>query len=140
MGLDLSAMRVLAHLFAVILILPQLLLVAAVETLGHVIAGGTLRSLLMNVMDLIDLMFGWGGLAAIVGVLLLAGAGFFPGARPAAAICVIALALGSTADLTVRMGVQHALRESVLFLPALIAVGLSAWTMSRGAALAFSRG
>jgi hypothetical protein len=133
-------MRALAHLFALILILPQLLLVAAVETLGHVLAGGTLRSLLMNVLDAINLLFGWGGLAAIAGVLLLAGAGCFPSSRPAAAICVIALALGSTIDLTVRMGVQHALRESLLFLPALIAIGLSAWTMNRGAVLANSRG
>src|SRR6266498_1939016 len=101
-------MRAFALICAAVLLVPQLLIVAAFITLDHVTSGGTLRSFLTNVLALLDLLFGWGGIAAIVGALLLVGAGFHTRSRPAAAICLISLALYSTVDLTIRIGFRTA--------------------------------
>jgi hypothetical protein len=122
-------MRVLTYLCAAVLIVPQLMIVAAFETLDHVTAGGTLSSFLTNVMELLDLLFGWGGIVTVAAAVVLIGAGFSRRSRPGATLCVIALALYSTVDLTIRIGVLTAVREWLLFLPAMIAVGLCAWTL-----------
>ncbi|MEA2491105.1 MAG: hypothetical protein QOH21_2897 [Acidobacteriota bacterium] len=119
-------MRTLLHFCAAALIVPQLLLTTLFLALGHVTGGHTLGSLFMQTLELAGLLFGWGGLAVVLAVLLLLGAGFSDRARPFASAAIVLLVVGSTVALAM-MGIPAGIEDGVLMLPALVAVALSIW-------------
>jgi hypothetical protein len=119
-------MRTLLHLCAAALIVPQLLLTTLFLALGHVTGGHTLGSLFMRTLDLAGLLLGWGGVAVVLGILLLLGAGFSDRARPFASAAIVLLVVGSTVALAT-MGIPAGIEDGVLMLPALVAVAISAW-------------
>jgi hypothetical protein len=59
-------MRTLAHLSAMLLALPQVLLATAFLLLGHVAGTKTLGGLLTRILDVFVAAFTWGGLAALL--------------------------------------------------------------------------
>jgi hypothetical protein len=65
-------MRTLAHLSAMLLALPQILLATAFLLLGHVTGTKTLGGLLTRVLDVFLALFTWGGLLALFVFAVLA--------------------------------------------------------------------
>jgi hypothetical protein len=127
-------MRTLLHLCAIVLALPQVLLCALFLILGHMTGGGTLGSLVDRVLDTINILFTWGALLAIVAFVTLIVAGCFARSRRIAAGLVALIVIASTAILGYEGGI-----DPLLFLPGLIALGVSGWlTFERNAGVALS--
>jgi len=120
-------MRVFAHLVAVALIVPQLLLTAIVLLLGHLIGGRSLGSLFLRALDLLDFVFGWGGLTVLLLTVAVITAGFIQSWRPFASVFVILIIVSSTVALIVTIGAPAAFDALFLFAPAVIAMALSVW-------------
>jgi hypothetical protein len=119
-------MRPLVHFVAVILLVPQLLLFTAFVILGHIIGGRTFGSFFNRSLDVLDTLFGWGGLAVIVVTVAVLVAGFSNQWRPFAAGLLIFLAVGTTVWLLVQLWPPTELGQLLLFAPAAFATVLSA--------------
>ena len=118
-------MRGLLHVLAILLALPQLLVCALFLLLGHVTAGGTLGSLFARLLDALYVLFTWGGLLALIGLVILVVAGFITRTRRAASAAVAALIIASTVALFVQLGATIA-NDPLIFLPGFAALLLSA--------------
>ena len=122
-------MRPLAHFLAVILLIPQMLVFTAFVILGHITGGHTLGSFFERAFDLLNILFGWGGLAVIVTTIVILAAGFSERWRPIAAGVLIALAAGTTIWLAVQLWPPAELWDLLVFAPAVLSVALSALSM-----------
>jgi hypothetical protein len=130
---ELQLMRVVAHLCAIILLIPQVLAATAFAILHHLTAGRTIGSFFAHAFDILDLFFGWRGLVVILAILVLAGAGFSAKWRPVAAWCVVAIAILSAVLLLVLIGAPPSVDGWMFFLPGVIAIALSVFAMGRPA-------
>src|SRR5262245_34603046 len=119
-------MRPLVHLIAVILLVPQLMVFTAFVILGHITGGHTLGSFFKRSFDVLDTLFGWGGLVVIVLMITILAAGFSNQWRPFASAAMIVLALGTTIWLVAQLWPLTDLWDLTLFAPAALAIGLSA--------------
>lgn len=127
----LQQMRAVAHLGAVLLLVPQALVWAAFVLLDHLTAGGSLGSLVENAFDVLNVLFGWGGLALIVAFVSLIAAAFHPRSRFVAAVVVIVFAIYSSVELMRSLGTSQLADAWPWFLPAVVAVALEAWNVHR---------
>lgn len=117
-------MRGLAHLVACLLVAPQALLFAAIKLLGHVTRTGTLLGMLKTILDTLDALLGWYGLAAVAVALLLVVAGFSERWRPVASTCLLAADVYTGVVIITWMEVAS-VGDAVFFLaPGLIAAGI----------------
>lgn len=118
-------MRSLMHFLAILLALPQALLCAAFLLLGHLTAGGTLGSLFLRALDILNAVFTWGGLTALVLLIALLAAGFSDKTRRPAAALVASLVIMSAVILIVQLGLEKAADVLVFFIPGVFALMLS---------------
>ena len=116
-------MRSLAHFLSILFALPQVLICVAFLLLGHMTGGGTLWSLLKRTVDVFFTLFTWGGLSAVVFLIVLLGAGFAERTRRAAAATVAAIVIMSAVLLIVQ--IRPPLEDAVLFAPGLFSLVLS---------------
>ena len=121
-------MRAAAHLFALVLTLPQLLLAAVLLAFGHVTGGTTFWSFVDRSLDLFLALFGWIGLLVLVTLVLLIVAAFIASWRPFAAAFVGLAALASGAVIVWKMAaaVSH-VSDFWILVPGIVALALSAW-------------
>jgi len=89
------------------------------------------RSIFLNALTMLDLLFGWLGLAVLVAGTALLVAGFSTRFRVAASCLVIAIAICSGVALGLRMGFSFAGESWWLFTPALLSIAISGWNLSR---------
>jgi len=122
--------RAAAHLAAIVLLVPQTLVLAAFAALDHLTSERTIGAFFTSALELLDLLFGWGGLAIVVAVLLLIGAGFHRKSRPIAAVCLVAFAVVSTIVLIVQLPSPRTPDTFLFFFPALLSMALSVWTIA----------
>lgn len=120
-------MRILAYLAAIALLVPQTLLFAAATLLDHVTAAGTFSGFLTSALDTLDLMFGWGGLAVLLIVLLLIGVGFSDRCRPMASLFVLVLDIYTAVYVLVWFGVSTVGDSAFFLLPGVLAALLCVW-------------
>src|SRR4051794_37813895 len=116
-------LRVLAHLLSVALLVPQTLVFAAVVLLDHVIAKRTFAGFVTAALDTLDLLFGWGGIALLLVVALVIGAGFRDRWRPAASSFLLVFDLVSVVSIVVWSGVRTFADVFFLLLPGSLAAG-----------------
>jgi hypothetical protein len=115
-------MRTVAHLLAMVLLVPQTLIFAAAALLDHVAATGTFFGFLSSALDTLDLMFGWGGFAVFVVTVLVAGCGFSNRWRPVASLLVLVFDIYTAAYVLMWFQVST-VGDSVFFLlPGTLAV------------------
>ena len=131
-------MRPLAHLVAVILLIPQLMVFSAALVLGHITGGRTLGSLIGRAFGVVDALLGWGGVAVVALAGAVLAAGFSRQWRPFASALMILLALSTTVWLLVWLVPLSDFWDLVLFAPASLAVVLSA-SLLRADARGFGR-
>ncbi len=124
-------MRSFAHICAIVLLLPQVLLASLLALAGYVATERTVWSILTNAWAVMGYVFGWLGLAVVIGGLGLIIAGFTRRFRVVASWIVIAIAAYSGVALCRRMGLSLALESWWFFVPALAAIGISGWSLSR---------
>jgi prolipoprotein diacylglyceryltransferase len=117
-------MRAFAYLCALVLLVPQVVIDASFLTADRVTAGGTLRSLIANALDVLSLLLGWGGVAILAVVGLAVIAAFSRWSRGVAAVCAAIAGVCTAVDLLRRVGPPPNVEQWMFFLPALIAVVL----------------
>jgi hypothetical protein len=121
-------MRPLLHLLSVILVLPGVALAGAFSILGHAIATGSLLGFLGDLLAAVLWLVPWGLLAACVALLTLVLAGLSTRFRWLAALCVVALAAGSSVVvliLTAHSGFSAG--ELWFFVPAVVSACVGLW-------------
>lgn len=120
-------MRTLAHLLAMVLLIPQALIFAAAALLDHVTATGTFSGFLSSAFDTLNLMIGWGGLGVLLVAALIAGCGFSDRWRPIASLLVLVFDIYSAAYVLLWFQVST-VGDSVFFLlPGTLAALLCVW-------------
>ena len=122
-------MRPLLHLMSVVLVLPGVVLAAAILILGHAIATSSLFGFFGALLEVALWLIPWGILAAIAAVLALVASGFSVRFRWLAGIAVAAFAIGSSA-VVLTLSARHdnfSAGQLMFFLPALIAASIGAW-------------
>lgn len=117
-------MRALAHVCAIVLLIPQVLAATAFAILDYLTAGHFFSSL----FTILDLFIGWRGLVMLLAILVVLGAGFSDRWRRVAAWCVIAVAIASAVVLVMHIGAPPSVEGWLFFLPGVIAIALSVWT------------
>ena len=122
-------MRVLAHLLAMVLLIPQALIFAAAALLDHVTATGTFLGFLKSSLDTLDLLFGWGGVAVLLTAALLAGSGFSDRSRPIASLIVLLIDIYTAAYVLVWFGVNTVSDSAFFLLPGTLAALLCVWVI-----------
>lgn len=120
-------MRAFAHICAILLLLPQVILATAFTMFGYLVQGGGFT----HMMQVLSVLFGWGGLSIVIGAFLLFLAGFFPRARPVAAIVLVVIAVVSSLALIRSFGPPSELGHLAFFIPALFAVTLASGVAHR---------
>ncbi len=133
-------MRALLHLLAIVLALPQVLLCGLVLLLGHMTGGGTLGNLFLRTLEVLDALFTWGGLLALLVLVALMVAAFDARWRRWAAGVVAAIVVASAVLLVVQ-----GLPDWSLLIPGAAALTISAWNAAvpaagSGASRRLSRG
>lgn len=122
-------MRAVAHLCALILLIPQALVLSAFTILDRLTAGRTLGRFFTNALDILAFVFGWRGLLVLLAVLAIAIAGFPRSSRPVAAAIVALFAVFSTIVLMTHGGAPGTVDEAMFYAPALIAAVLAGWVV-----------
>jgi len=137
-----SAMRALLYYAGVVLLIPQLLIFGAIQTVQHLTSSHTLSGLFMASWNLLDLMLGWGGVAVLVIMLAIFVAGAFPLPRLIAAVALAVTAVYTTVVVIMFMEVPR-LYDALFFLtPGFISLALfialirKEWPMTRLSAAA----
>lgn len=115
-----------------LLIVPQVLIFATIKTVEHVLAPRSLLGFLSNALDMLALLFGWGGLAAIVTIAVLAGLGFSERWRPFAASFVLLTNVYTAVRVLIWAQFSSAGDFAFFLLPSAIAASLSIWLIRRG--------
>jgi len=121
--------RPLAHVIGVLLVLPGAALAAAFLILGHAIASGSLTGFFGALLAVALWLIPWGFLATAVALVALLAAGFSPRYRWFGALCVAALAIGSSIVVSTRGAESSGFSAGQLlfFLPALLAAVIGLW-------------
>jgi hypothetical protein len=121
-------MRSLLHLLSVILVLPGVALAGAFAILDHAIATQSLLGFLGELLTVVLWLVPWGLLAACVALLALVLGGFSARFRWAAALCVVALAVGSTvAVLMLTAHSSFSAGQLWFFVPAVVSASVGLW-------------
>ena len=131
-------MRVIAHLIAVMLLVPGIVVSVALLGIGHLAAQGNMLALVTALFDLalafLPVAFGlfvlWFGLALM---------GFSRRLRRAAAICVGVIAAGTTALIVWQSGPYAYANQAGIFVPGACALIIAIWLASTDWADAPSR-
>ena len=122
-------MRPLLHLISVLLVLPGVALAAAFLILGHAIATASLFGFFAELLDVALWLIPWGILAALATAIVLVSSGFSARLRWFGALCVAAIAVGSSA-VVFTLSARHdnfSAGQLLFFLPALIAAWIGFW-------------
>lgn len=122
-------MRVLAHLLAMALLIPQALIFAAAALLDHVTASGRFLGFLNSALDTLNLLFGWGGLAVLVVIALIAGCGFSDRWRLIASLLVLVIDIYTAAYVLVWFEVSSISDSAFFLLPGTLAALLCIWVI-----------
>lgn len=116
-------MRALLHVAAMLLLLPQLFVAAAIGALDQATSGANLIEFFRRVLVMLYALLTWAGLAMIVGLVLLFAAGFHEKTRPIASAIVVLLAIGSALYI-VSQDVLASWTDVFWFVPGLIAMAI----------------
>jgi len=122
-------MRPLLHLISILLVLPGVALAAAFLVLGHAIATASLFGFFGELLEVALWLIPWGILAAIAAMIALVSSGFSVRLRWFGALCVAAIAIGSSA-VVFTLSARHdnfSAGQLLFFLPALIAAWIGFW-------------
>jgi len=122
-------MRSFAHLCAVVLMVPQLLLFAIFAVLEHITGGRTLGSLFTRGLDVLAALFGWAGALIVVTTVALLAAGFSARTRVYASAFIVALWLFTTVSIAMQFGEQFSADQLFLFVPGVVGAGISGWLL-----------
>jgi len=127
-------MRTLAHIAAIILLIPQVLAATAFAVLDHLTSGHTLGSFFENGFELLAVLFSWRGLVLLLAFVLLIVAGFSAKSRPWAAGIVVVIAIISAVVLVMHVGGPPSIEGWLFFVPGVIALALELWAIYAGRA------
>ena len=122
-------MRALAHLCAMLLALPQILLATAFLLLYHVTGGRSVGSFFLRVLDVLYAIFTWGGLIALAVFVTLAVCAFFDRARPLAALAVALFVIASGIALV--LSVPFTWSDTWLLVPGAVSLALCSLIVRR---------
>lgn len=121
-------MRLLLHLLSLILVLPSVALAGAFAILGHAIATQSLLGFLGELLAAALWLIPWGLLATGAVLLALVLGGMSTRFRWLAALCIVALAIGSTVvvlALTAHSGFST--EQLWFFAPAVVSTSVALW-------------
>jgi hypothetical protein len=121
-------MRPLLHLLSIILVLPGVALAGALAILGRAIATHSLLGFLGELLDAVLWLIPWGLLATCAALLAIALGGLSARFRWFAALCVAALAIGSTVVVLVLTADSgFSADQLVFFAPAAVSTAVALW-------------
>lgn len=120
-------MRAAAHLFALVVLVPQALVFAAITLLKHVTKERTFFAFLGSSLDALDLLFGWGGAAVLVAVAALIAAAFSERFRPFAAAGLLAANLYSAVSIAIWLELTSIGDGAFFFTPAVLSAAACVW-------------
>ncbi len=124
-------MRTLLYLIALLLLMPQLLIVATIKTVAHLTTRGTLGGLFTASWNLLDLLLGWGGLAAIAIAIALFVAGSIPLPRFIASLALL-LTAAYTSFVLVMFMESSSIADAIFFLtPGAVAIAAFVWLIRK---------
>ena len=118
-------MRAFAHFISVLLLLPSLVVATALVALDHVSSKAGFLAFLLSLLEIAAVLLPW-LLLCLAFVIALASFGMSVRYRWAAAICVAAIAIGST-GIVFWLGERPAATIDAFHLPAAIAIVIAVW-------------
>lgn len=121
-------MRPLLYLVSLILVLPGVALASAFVFLGQAMATHSLLGFLGQLLDLFLWLIPWGAVALLAGLMALVLGGFSARFRWLAALCVLLLAVSSSAvTLVLTAHAGFSADQLWFFVPAAIAATVTTW-------------
>jgi len=114
------------------LLIPQMLIFAAAALLDHVTATGTFLGFLNSSLDTLNLLIGWGGVAVLLVIALIAGCGFSDKSRPIASLIVLLTDIYTAVYVLVWFGVNSVSDSAFFLLPGTLAALLCVWVIRQG--------
>ena len=114
------------------LLIPQMLIFAAAALLDHVTATGTFLGFLNSALDTLNLLIGWGGVAVLLVIALIAGCGFSDKSRPIASLIVLLTDIYTAVYVLVWFGVNSVSDSAFFLLPGTLAALLCVWVIRQG--------
>jgi len=112
-----------------VLLIPQALIFAAAALLDHVTASGRFLGFLSSALDTLNLLFGWGGLAVLLVIALIAGSGFSDRWRAIASLILLLFDIYSAAYVLVWFEVNTVSDSAFFLLPGTLAALLCIWVI-----------
>lgn len=120
-------MSAVLHILATLVVVPYVILAIGFVLLGHLIAAGSLLSLLGRLFDHFLWIVPWGAIGFVCVVILVAVLGAIPGYRRIGALCLFALAGASLAIVLIMPMTVPDAGEMLFLSPCIAVVVFAGW-------------